>query len=87
MKVEYVIIKDGTQEVFRAKTWNDCIDYLRRVKDIYEESYRVVLNETDGSLSLQDYYTHDFILSMLIRIDDGSGSLNLHIADNLFNRR
>ena len=68
--VYYVVMQDITREVFRSDNWNDCIDYLKSVKEEFDQDYMVRFNEKDGTLLLQDITTGNFITSLSIRILD-----------------
>lgn len=86
MKVDFVVLQNGTREVFRGDTWEKAIQYLKTVKDIYEESYRVCLNERDGSLTIQDEYTLEFLVDLCIRTDDAHGSIYSRIANQILSK-
>lgn len=88
MKVNYYVIQDDTREVFKSDSWNDCIEYLKTVKEEYDYSYMVRFNEKDGTLLLQDITTGNFITSLSTRIvDEGKSPFDTYdIIGSMKNR-
>lgn len=75
IKIEYIVMQNYTKEVFRAYTWEECIDYLNLVIEEYKDSPDYILryNERDGSLVFQDIHSGKFVTKLSIRIYDPRG--------------
>lgn len=75
--VNYIVMQDITREVFRSDNWNDCIEYLKSVKEEFDHDYMVRFNERDGTLLLQDTTTGNFVTSLSIRLEDAKYSFDV----------
>ena len=83
-KISYYVMQDETKQVFKSDSWNDCIDYLKTVKEEYEYDYMIRFNERDGTLIIQDVTTGRFLTGLNTIIVDESAGENPYSRKSLF---
>lgn len=68
--VEYVIYQDYTREIKRFDNHDDAIDFLEKFAKEYENEYRIRLNKSDDTLTLQDFDTGVILSTLRIKAYD-----------------